>query len=269
MTRAIPATLLAALVLADGAPLGREATTSPAPSPDLVAMLERARRAQEADVQSWSGYRFRRIEERQKLDGSGEVVHGQRTEAIVTPIPGGFDERLITIDGRPPTDKEIAAHRDARRFARHYARMVAGEGDPAEGGYSLGFLLRMASYRHVGVEEVEGVPSHRLDFGPGASEDDSLAGRFAEAMAGTIWITVEGSHIAKATARSVSPISVAFIVLKLEDLQLEMQSAPVGDDRWLPRRIDVRTRSRIVGFPSRTRNLYEYSDFVSFTPVSE
>ena len=57
---------------------------------------------------------------------------------------------------------------------------------PAELAGRPGLWFERGAVRvHVGVEEVEGVPSQRIDFGPGASKDDSLAGRFAEAMART------------------------------------------------------------------------------------
>ncbi|HKY33096.1 MAG TPA: hypothetical protein VJV23_11215 [Candidatus Polarisedimenticolia bacterium] len=245
------------------------ASAGPAgPRPDLrgetlARLLEEARTVQEADMLAWGRHRFRRTEVREKLGADGRVREAATLEAVVTPSDGGFLERLVRIDGRAPSPRDIEAHAADGRFARRYARMMRGEGDDDQGGYSLGYLLRMSSYRHAGMEEAGGRACHRLEFAPGVrGEASSLAERFAEVMGGTLWISEEGLHIVRAAARSVRPVPLALGLARVQHLDLKLESAPVaGGAHWLPRRLEVRTDSRVMGVPLRRRNLYEYSDF--------
>jgi len=146
--------------------------------------------------------------------------------------------------------------------------LITGDSDDdEEGGYSLGDLLRLSAYRYAGRETLDGVPCYRLDFSPDESKRaDGLAGRFANAMDGSLWITVEGAHLARAAARTIRPVSIALSLSKVHDLRVSLDSAPVEGGVWLPRRIEVLTHARVLAFSVRRRNVYRYSDFVAATP---
>src|SRR2546426_2670908 len=154
------AAILAMFVAATGggSPGGR--------SEDLSAILEKARRVQSADVAAWKRYRFRRSWFRQERDDSGQVKSTESAVSEVSPRGEGFKEKLVEIDGRKPTAAEEKRFRDQARFAKHYRTLLAGSGEEEEGGYSLGHLFRMSSYRYEGRETLEGVLCHRIDFAP-------------------------------------------------------------------------------------------------------
>ena len=266
--RIVGARCAATLALALAAPSPAPA----APAPDLPRILEQAKARQKADVEAWTRFRFTRRSLREDLDAQGAVARSEDLEFVVTPSHGGFDERLVRSDGAPPSPREVERRRDQRRFEKHYATLVMGEQDGGgiDEGCSLGHLLRLSTHRYAGVERRGGVPCHRLDFGPDVtSTEGGIEGRFARAMAGTLWITVEGFHLAAAHARTVRPISIALSLGKIRDLEVTLESQPLSGGVWLPRRIEVRTVARVVVVPLRRRNVYEYTDFVSHDSGSE
>ncbi len=240
------------------------AATDPGGPPlDLELILQQARRAQEEDVGAWKRFSFRRLALRERLNSEGTVVGREALEFVVTPGPGDFDERLVRLDGRSPTPGEVARHRRRALFNRHYNALASSDevgGDDAR--YSLGYLLRFSSYRYAGREVVDGVPCHRLEFGPPRRDSvGGVTGRFVGAMVGTLWLTEDGLHIRRATARAVKPISVLFPLTRISEIAIDLQSHPVAPGVWLPQRLGVVTRLDVVNVPIRKRNVYAYSNF--------
>jgi hypothetical protein len=231
-------------------------------SEDLTAILEKARRVQVADVEAWRRYRFRRHWLREERDEAGRVENTESMVFEVTPRGGSFHEQLVEIDGRTPTQEERRQFQNQARFAKHYRTLVAGSGEKEEGGYSLGHLLRMSSYRYKGRETVEGVVCYRIDFAPDPTRElGGVEGKLARAMEGSIWITVEGLHLARASAHTVRPVSLALSLAKVHELDLVMESGPVGEGIWLPTDVDLKTSVRILFSTRRRRNVYHYAEF--------
>lgn len=244
----------------------------------LESLLDAARRAQKADLESWARYRFKRQAVRAKLDSDGRISSRTDLESIVTPLGGArpaagpprFDETLVRIDGAEPTGAQVEHHRKDAPFSRHYATTIGNEGTEEEGGYSLSFLLRMSSYRHDGEEKVEGRLCHRIRFeADTGAEGHDLPSRFARAVAGTLWLTEEGAHMARASVHSVAPIDITFGIVRLSELEIEMVSQPLASGEWVPRTIETRSVVRILGVPMRRLNRYSYSEFVPTAAVPD
>jgi hypothetical protein len=240
------------------------AAAGPAPEPappDLPTLLRDAQRIQQADAAAWRRFRFSREARVERLGPEGQVTVREETLSEVTPLVDSFDERLLRIDGRDPTDEEIARHRQKEPFARHYRALRAGGGDmEEEGGYSLASLLRLSSYRYAGREMVGGAESHRLDFQPDPEpKEQSLEARVAGAMAGSLWLTVDGLHLIRARAASVRPVPLTLGLVSVRSLALELESAEVAPGTWLPRRVVVKSDVRIVFLSQARRRVITYS----------
>src|SRR5207247_8955622 len=263
-----------AMLLGAGRPQDRPATPAPkvpaseAP-PDLQQILAGAQRVQEADVAAWSGYRCSRRAEREDLDDSGEVDGREVPEFELTPSGDGVDEELVRLDGREPEPDERERHRRAASFTKHYHTLIEGAGgQEMESGYSLSLLLHMSSYRYAGRETRDGVDCYRLDFGPGETRapGSGLAWKVASVMQGTLWITVAGYHLAWAEAETTRRVPIALSLAKVREVRVSMESGPVGDGVWLPRRIEMLTRARVLIKSIHRRNIYSYSDFSRAAP---
>jgi hypothetical protein len=272
--RVLPGVVILALGGTGGAP-----STTPIPRADVLPTDDRddlrfvvseAQRVQAADVSSWAAYRFGRRSEREDYDESGRMVEREELGFLVTPHEGGFREELESLNGLLPNSSESERYRRSGSFGRHYRTLVAGAGgDEEEGGYSLGQLLHLSSYRFGGRESLNGVDCYRLDFGPDDVQPRTggLAAKFTKAMAGSLWITVEGFHLAGAKAETVKPISIALSLSKVYSLKVRMDAGPVGEGVWLPERVEVITNARILIRSIRRRMLFTYSDFVRVEPA--
>ena len=260
----MPAILVAILLLITSV-AARETTGLPP-----AVMIDEAKQVQVEDVGSWSHFKFRRRVRRDLLDADGNISDSELLDFQVVPMEigmagfPGFDEELLQIDNRTPTPREIKRYRERGSFAKHYRRLVGGTGEEEHGGgFSLGHLLRMANYRYLGVEVLNEIPCHRLDFSPAPEGTESgIAGLFAESLSGSIWLSVDGLHLYKARASTVKPISIALSLFKIHDFKVEMLFEPVNEKIWLPRRIQTETWMRIITKTIRRKNLYIYSDFV-------
>jgi hypothetical protein len=236
---------------------------------DIRFVVSEAQKVQEADVEAWAAYRFGRRAEREDYDESGQVVGREELEFVVTPEARGFREELVRHNGLVPEASDREHHLRAGSFERHYRTLLAGVGEEKEeGGYSLGQLLHLSSYRFAGREPLNGVDCYRLDFSPDDVEPrmGGLAAKFTKAMAGSLWITVEGFHLAGAKAETVRPISIALVLSKVYSIKVRMDAGPVGEGVWLPERVEVITSARILIKSIRRRNLYTYSDFLHLVP---
>lgn len=234
----------------------------------LQSIVSEAQRVQGTDVRAWVRYRFGRRAEREELDETGQVETREDLEFVVTPDTDGFREELLRHNGAEASDQEKQELLRSASFNKHYRTLIAGDEGEARGGYSVGQLLHLASYRYVGQETIHGVACYRLDFQPGDVEPltGGLAARFTRAMQGSLWITVEGFHLAAARAETVRPITILPALSKVYNLAVQMESGPVGDGVWLPMRVQVDSRARILFKSINRRNRFTYSDFSRIVP---
>lgn len=231
---------------------------------DLTGILSEAQRIQHEDVTAWRRYKFRRQTVREWFDEDGALVEKEDLLFVVTPITGGFDEELIRMNGSAPAPDDVDHHRREAKFTRHYNEMMQSESgdDIGEAGYTLATLLKMSAYEYAGMEVVDGILCHRLDFRPDdALEWGGIAGKIARAMSGTLWITADGHHVAFAHTRTVRPVTLFWSLSKVKELEITMQSRPAPEGVWLPARIEVVSTARVLFNVLRKRNTINYSDF--------
>lgn len=231
---------------------------------DLSALLEKARRVQVEDMAAWRRYRFRRTILREERDSEHEVKKSEKLTIDVTPTTSGFDESLSEIEGRSPTPAEAEAFRRQERFTKHYKSFLGGKsGSESRGrGYSLGLLLRMSSYRYAGIEPVNEIPCYRLDFSPDPKRTASgMAGKIVRAMEGSLWLSLDGLHLARAQARAVRPVSVAMSLGMIYSLDIDLEAAPVDKDIWLPVKLIWKSRDRVLLSTRYRNNVFHYLQF--------
>jgi len=239
-------------------------TPSPvAPTPDVTTLVREAQRAQQADAAAWRRFRFARGVLLERLGPDGRTLSVEETLSEVTPLRDSFDERLLRIDGREPTEKEIATHRQKEPFARHYRTLRSGGGETGEeGGYSLATLLRLSSYDYAGREVIDGRECHRLDFKPDPERSaENLEARVAGAMAGRLWITVDGLHLIRARLASIRPVPLTLGLISVRSVEIALDVAEVARGTWLPRRLTVVSNVRIIFMEQVRRRVFTYSDY--------
>jgi hypothetical protein len=262
----IPAAPPAASPAAPAAPPA-SAPAAPLSADEVKALVREAQRVQRADAAAWAGYRFRRSVRSERLAEDGTVGQTSLMTFDIAPLaPATFDERLISIDGRDPTPGEVDENRGAARFTRHYRTLVAGTDDPdMEGGYSLATLLRLAAYHYVGREDIDGLATHRLDFEPDATAaaGGGIAARIAQAMSGSLWLTVDGLHLVRARAATARPVSLFLGLSRVRSLEVGLEAVETGAGDYLPREVTIVTHARVLFASVHRRQVFTYSDYTA------
>jgi hypothetical protein len=222
------------------------------------------RAVQDHGLAQWPRYRFRRTVDRQRLTSSGEPKHREVLVFDVRPVAGGFDERLVRRNGSRPSRAEVIEHREARRFEKHWLSLRPGGADEAAAGarFSLGRLLELSDYELAGREISGGEDCWRLDFQPsdGADADGSLAGRLTNAMEGSLGVSVEGSQLVRAEARTAHGVAALAGLAGVKALEVVMEQVEIEPGLRLPGRIEVNSTVRVLLGTQRRRNVYLYSD---------
>lgn len=237
-------------------------TLAGAAPPDPAALAREAQRVQRADVLAWRRYRFHRVEKVEELTQEGSVSETEVMEYEITPLQNVFDERLLRLDGREPTDKEVRDARHEASFQKHYETLLEGAEEEGSGGYSVMALLKLSGYSYAGEETIQGVPCHRLDFSASEPPDGGdLAARIAAAMQGTLWLSVNGLHLVRARADSAREVGAAIGLFRMHALSFSVDAEPVAPDVWLPTEVMVETRMRLVVVGVRRRRTFVYSDY--------
>jgi hypothetical protein len=255
--------ILAAVLLTAGLAVAAGLLPTPQAPPDLPPLLKQAREAQREDIVGWADYRFRRQERVEELTDTGQVKSVRTFDYEITPLEDGFDERLLRVDGLEATEGQIEDHRRDGRFQKHYKTLLPGseEEDP-EGGYSISTLLRLTEYRDAGRETIDGVDCRRLDFEPQEHPPgNGLEARIAEAMAGSIWLSLEGAHLVRARTTSTRPITLSLGLFKVQSLELAFDAERVAPGRFLPRQLSIVSHARLVFLGQHRRRVFTYSDY--------
>lgn len=243
--------------------LGGEVAAARPVAVEPAVLIAQARRVQQEDLAEWGRLAFHRQVFRERLDERDAVVGTTVLDFVVTPRgEGRFSEELQRIDGRIASRGEVREHRRARRFEKRYRTAFVGEAsDYDKGDFSLVHFMTRSTYRYGGIESVDGVRCHRLDFAaePAKEERQGVAQQMSTGTAGTLWLATEGLHAVRAESRLVRPIKAMMGLIDIQRVEIQMTTLAVGPYR-LPSEIIVTTTSVLAGRLQIKRNRFLYSD---------
>ena len=237
------------------------ASPSGAEAPDVKKMVASSlEKGRGEDRAAWSGFAFRRRVTRQKLDAEGEVSWGQEMLFQVTPTAEGFEEEIIEIDGREPTAKEVAEHRKAGRFEKHYATSAdVAIDNPFGSDLALLPLVYEQEHRYAGEEEVDGIPCHRIRWEARPEPaGQPVEERLKHAMKGSVCLATDGNHLVQTEMQTVRPVAKGPVRIHSMRLRFEVRQV---EDAWLPAVFEMRSELKLPGKKMRKHNIYRYSDY--------
>lgn len=227
---------------------------------DLDSLLKEAVTVHARNLEAWQQYSFRRDVHRERIDKNGEVEWSLEFSLMNTPTEDGFDEELIEIDGRAPTAEEIEEHREEARWTKHYREVLAGKVDHvlASDQVTLPAIWEASDHTYMGREIIDGVEAHRVDFAPKPAQKAPMVERLADSIEGSLWVSVEGTHLLRWKTRLSRPLKKGLIKMKALDLEVSCQ--PVGD-HYFASEVEMASVVNIGFGDERKRNQYRYSEF--------
>jgi hypothetical protein len=207
-----------------------------------------------------------------QLDRAGaEVSREARVYAVSPAPPGGEPEsRLVSVDGRAPTDDEREEDDERRAEEREEASRESVKARERR-REAVEDLRRGLTVRVDGREQVDGRQVTILAFEPRAGARlRSRAGLFIRAMRGRIWVTANGD-IVRADAELIDDVSVGWglIARVWKGASLHARQQPQGG-HWLPQDMTAEARGRTLLFRTfRTRYVVRFWGYKLGAPPAQ
>lgn len=245
--------VLLALILSHPGTVGAE-------MPTLQTITKEADRAWHTNVARWADHSFERHVTRLTFDKNGETTFRQEKRFRVRPDGDGFDEELLEIDGREPTEKEVKKNRRDSVFSKHYRQ--AGDlnlKNPLGEDLALLPIIQDQDHHLVGEEEVDGIPCYRTTFDARDEPDGvPIRERLKYSIKGSACFSKDGYHLVQFEMETVRALKKSGVAMNY--LHMTIQGHPVGD-AWLPKTVELRSDVFVLGKRLRKANLWAYSDF--------
>ena len=234
------------------------ANPRPLPEPHAFAEQVRARLRTDRDLQSH--YTF--IERRQEIDVSklGKVSRGATKvyEVYPSPEPGNTYKRLISVDGTPLSDAELARNdakhrRDLEERKKEPEAKRAEERAKAEQKEQAAIddLFKVYDIRLVRRELLGGYPTivatlePRSGYRPRTDE-----GKLMQKFRVRVWVHESDYQVVKVNAEAVDDVTVGWglIARVHKGATLTYERRKVNGEVWLPARLEYRATGRSLLF---------------------
>jgi hypothetical protein len=144
--------------------------------------------------------------------------------------------------------------------AQHDARLHADQ----ENMSILSDVLEAFDFRVIAEEKVDGRPAYVVQLKPHPGyRPHGKYGKVFSKVEAKLWIDKQDFGLIKAEGEATQPISVGIFVARMESgSQIILEQTCVGDDVWVPKRIELRANARILFLKSLDIDkILTYSDY--------
>ncbi|MFZ3201509.1 MAG: hypothetical protein WA175_10210 [Candidatus Acidiferrales bacterium] len=260
-------------VLAASTALFAQSGGSSANKPGNDAGVLDARRIVELSVaateRSWhtrDQYAYMEREEDRRLDSSGMVKSDDARVIQITVVNGARFEQLMEHNGQPPSaEEEKVSAEDLDKLKHETAEERSVQADKEEeNGAFLRDVLEGFDFQLIGEEMVEGRPAYVLQATPHPGyHAQGKYGKMFSKVAGRLWIDKQDFGWVEVDGQVTQAFSMGLFVARvLQGSHVILEQTCVGDDIWVPKRIEVRASAKILFFKSLDIDrILTYSDY--------
>lgn len=260
MTLANPSFLLAGFISALGASadgaIGR-------PSPDPVKIFSRAvLRAGKLADDSSAIYLFDKRTKIDTLDAKGKTTKRKVKLFAVTMTGGVPTERLIGLEGKELSAKEIA--KEEEKSSRWRRRFVKTEGGSKRQSFVPADMARKFDFVFEGTEAIEGRPVHRISFKPKSPPPAAkgFSDRIVNQLLGTLWIDVGEFEIVRIDVKLGERVKLwAGILGALDEFEFKLNRKRDASGVWYNELADISLNARGLFKRLRMRIVEQSSNF--------
>jgi hypothetical protein len=255
------------LAFSQDCPLAQQKQHTPSPEEIIRRAIERAKWAQKQDHAGQ--FAFRQLVVVENLDDKGAVKQREESLFQATPIEGTPFYQPIQKDGKPLSDKE---RKEAEERQRKFRERLAENRRKKEKQKSKDDddltvseeLVSRFRFELLGRQPVDGRPAYVLAFEP-RSEDlptRRKLDRILNKLAGKVWLDQESYEISKLEARLTEKTKFGWgIIGSVERLEFTFEQRQVAENIWLPSRLDLYIRARMLFSSLHQWEKVEWSEF--------
>jgi len=248
--------------------------------PDLKALFKEIDDNQKAIDKLKENYAGTEAEEETEYDGDGKVKKREQRESTFFYLDGDEITTLVKKDGKPLSDKEQEKENERvrKRIEEHQKRQAKKEAkeekakeegkneDKDDPGVEV--FLRACQFVNPRRERFRGQDVLVFDFEPNPEfKPHKLAERFAQKLAGVVWIDEKAHDVARLEAYFVGDMKIAGGMLAnlQKGTSFVFEQAFINNEVWLPTYMEGHIGARVLlvkGF--KISFVTRYSDYRRF-----
>jgi hypothetical protein len=248
--------------------------------PDLKALFKEIDDNQKAIDKLKENYAGTETEEETEYDGDGKVKKREQRESTFFYLDGDEITTLVKKDGKPLSDKEQEKENERvqKRIEEHQKRQAkkeAKEEKAKEEGKNedkddpgIEVFLRACQFVNPRRERFRGQDVLVFDFEPNPEfKPHKLAEKFAQKLAGVVWIDEKAHDVARLEAYFVGDMRIAggMLVNLQKGTSFVFEQAFINNEVWLPTYMEGHIGARFLlvkGF--KISFVSRYSDYRRF-----
>jgi hypothetical protein len=235
--------------------------------PDVRHIVELSVAATERNWQARDHYTYVEIDEDQRLDWRGQVQSACVDVSTIILVNGAPFEQLMKHNGNPPS----ALEQRVQELKLGKLKRETPEARAArlrEGGEDSSFIREVPhgfDFQLVGEEAVNGRPAYVLQATPHPGyHPHGKYGKMFLGVEGKLWIDKQDLGWVKVDGQVTQPVSLGLFLARVQPgSHIMMQQMRVADGFWMPRRIEVRVKAKVLFVMSYDMNrIITYSDYL-------
>ena len=271
LTKPLAQAILA--VLAASSPLFAQTGASFPPKPRKPASALDARQIMAASIaatqHSWQArdsYSYTERDEDRRLDAHAQVRSDDVDVSRMTLVNGARFGQLLEHDGRPPSAEELKRNGEDLDKLKHETpeERSIRLGKDEENRSFLRDVLDAFDFQLIGKEMAEGRLAYVLQATPHAGyHPQGKYGKMFSKVEGKIWVDAQNFGWIKVEGEVTQAFSMGLFVARVQrGSRIILEQTRVGDDVWVPKRLDVRASARILFLKSLDiERILTYSDY--------
>jgi len=218
--------------------------------PDVHHIVELSIAATERNWQARNCYTYSEVDEDQRLDSRGAVKSEDVDVSKIILVNGTPFEQIVKHNGKPPSAVEqrvqevkLGKLKRETADARAVRRREQQENESFIREVPLGFDFRL-----IGEEVVNGRPAYVLQATPHLGyRPHGKYGKMFLGVEGKLWIDKEDFGWVKVDGQVIQPVSLGLFLARVQPgSHIMMQQVRVGDGTWMPRRVEVRVKAKVL-----------------------
>jgi hypothetical protein len=222
-----------------------------------------------ATERSWHArdqYTYMERDEDRRLDSLGQVKSENVDVTRMILVNGARFEQLMEHNGQSPSAKEQKKSDEDLEKLKHEtpAEQTARVRKDQENRFFLRDLLEAFDFHLIGEEVVDGRPAYVLQATPHPGyHAHGKYGKMFSKVEGKFWVDKQDFGWIKVDGQVTQSFSMGLFVARVQrGSHIILEQTCVGDDVWVPRRLEVRASARILFLKSLDIDrILTYSDY--------
>jgi hypothetical protein len=233
-----------------GASHGAWPQASPAPLPDIPALIDQVRDHQRQMESVQENYTFHETDFTQELNKNGSVKKTESEEYEIFYVNTHEVRRLLKKDGKEPdANQEKKEQERLTKYVEKAQQTPPGQAPNGEVVISVGRILAMAKVSTPSRETVDGRTTIAFDFvGDPHAKAHNIAEEAARRTSGTFWIDEKDRQVRRLVAHLTDNVHGGFGLFSLnKGSNLTFDQKLVNNELWLPTGAHISLIAHAVG----------------------